>query len=78
MKPVQRQVSKVLKNHFMIRAITYFERRDELRKGDEEEVEVEEELELFVEYEWEEGESIVLLVSDYVWGKPRLELICRQ
>lgn len=42
------------------------EGRNELREGDEEEVEVEEELELFVEDEGEEGGDIVLLVPNEI------------
>lgn len=47
----------------------------ELGEGDEEEVEVEEELELFVEYDGEEGECIVLLVSYDVGWKSSAEFV---
>lgn len=46
---------------------------NELGEGDEEEVEVEEELELFIEYDREERECIVFLVSYNIWRKSRLQ-----
>jgi len=42
---------------------TDLESRNELGEGDKKEVEVEEELELFVEYDGEECESIIFLIS---------------
>jgi len=42
-----------------------------LGEGDEEKVEVEEELELFVEDDGEEGECIVLLISNDIWWVSR-------
>jgi hypothetical protein len=52
---------------------TDLEGRYELRQGNEEKVEVEEEFELFIEYDGEECESVVLLVADSVWGKAGLQ-----
>lgn len=47
--------------------LTNLERRDELRKGDNQEVKVEKELELLVKGEWKECRYRVLLIADYVW-----------
>ena len=43
--------------------------RNELGEGYEKKVEVEEELELFIEYDGEERECIIFLVSYNVWRK---------
>ena len=46
---------------------TNLERRNELRKGDYQKVEIEKELELLVKGEWKECRYRVLLVADDVW-----------
>ena len=48
-----------------------------LRESHEEEIQVEEELELFVEYNRQEREDVVLLVSHNVGRKSLLQLLCK-
>lgn len=54
---------------------TNLQRGHELRKGDEEEVQVKEELELLVEDDGQERERVILLVADDVWGELLLVLL---
>ena len=55
---------------------TDLQRRNELRQGDEEEVQVEKEFELFVEDDREEGEDIIFLIADDVGRISILEFLC--
>jgi len=54
-----------------IQGLTYLQCRDELRQGDNEEVEIEKELELLVECKREESRNRVFLIANYIrwiWG----------
>ena len=53
---------------------TDFQRRNELREGYQQEIQVEEKLELLVEHDRQERECIVFLVFDGIRSEPRLEL----
>lgn len=55
---------------------TYFQRGHKLRQCNKQEVEVEEEFKLFVKYNWEEGERIVLLVLYDIWGVFIAQFVC--
>jgi hypothetical protein len=56
---------------------TDFECGYKLRECDQEEVEIEEELELFVEYDGQEREGVVLLISNDVSRKTCLQFVCK-
>jgi hypothetical protein len=59
-------------------AQTDLESGNELGEGDEKEVKVEEELELFIEYDGEERECIVFLVSYDVWRESQSQLFWKE